>query len=84
MPINSPEDAIATVAANIPQAASLKLIASRIGGYDRYWYVSAQDDDGNALVGGSAFVVAEGSGDIHEVPASRPPRLNLQSVAAEE
>lgn len=82
MGIDTPDGAITAVIATIPGASNLKLVASRIEGYAGYWYVSMQDDGGSALVGGSAFVVVESSGNVHEVSGSRPPRLNLARVAA--
>lgn len=57
----------------------VQLTASQVPDFPEFWYVTGEEG-GKPLIGGSAFVVERTTGQAIEVPGSRPPRVNCESV----
>lgn len=71
--------AIAAVRESSHLDLGLELVAAEIPDFPEFWYVTATES-GQALVGGTAFVVDRTLATVTEVSASRPPRLNCAQV----
>lgn len=82
--VNTAAEAARAVVEQHPYAADWNLFASRVEDYAGYWYVTARDDDGGDLFGGSAFVLSEKTGLAREVAASVPPEDNLWLLVEQE
>lgn len=76
------DEAIALVRTQLGQReVTADFRAERAEGTPAAWYVSL-DAKEQPLVGGTAFVVIPDGEQVFEVPASKPPALNLREVRA--